>query len=412
MSGFFQKFRPITISLSPNTEPDDVRLAFRLLFRPAQPAAVQELTEKMKAYLGVKYAFAFNSGRTSLMAILAALEIKKGEEVLLQGFTCNSAVNPILARGAKPVFIDIDKTLNLDPRDLEKKITSRSRAIMIQHTFGCPAQVEEILLIAAKHGLMVIEDCAHSLGAKYKGRLCGGFGDVAFFSFGRDKIISSVYGGMAVTDNQVLAAKIAEFQKESKEASRAWTYQQLLHPVLMNYLILPLYNLFNLGKVFLIASHLFNFLSKAVHKKEKQGLIPDCFPRQLPASLAALALNQLAKLERFNRHRQEIARIYKKELGKGVTAEGNVFMRYPILVANSDKMLSAARAAGIILNDGWRKTVIVPPDTDQEAMGYLPGSCPQAEKIAQSIVNLPTHINISPAAAVRIAGFLKDNNLV
>lgn len=401
--------KPISISLSPNTEKDDVLLALSLILQPGKwgkGEKTQELEEKFKQYLGAKSAFAFNSGRSSLMAILQAMDIKEGDEVLVQGFTCNAAVNPILASGAKPVFVDIDDTLNLDPEDLEKKITPRSRAVMIQHSFGCPAQTAEILSIASKHNLLVIEDCAHSLGARYKGKLCGTFGDVSFFSFGRDKIISSVYGGMVATNDQGLAKKIGKFQQEIQQPSCFWTFQQLLHPVLMNYLILPLYNFLNLGKIILIAFHWLRLLSKAVHKKEKSGEIPAYFPQKMPNALAVLALRQFEKLERFNQHRQEIAAFYKKETGKGLSCPASIFMRYPILVADPDAILNKARKMGIILNDGWRGKVIVPPDTSQEKMGYIPGSCPQAEKTARSIVNLPTHINISLADARKITDFL------
>ena len=252
---FFQGIKPIFISLSPNTEKDDVRLALKLLFCLnfwKKGKEIKKLEEKFRNYLGIKYTFSFNSGRSSLMAILEALEVEEGDEVLLQGFTCNSAVIPILERKAKPVFVDIDDTLNLDPEDLEKKITSRSKAIMIQHTFGWPAEIEEILEIARRHNLFLIEDCAHSLGAKYKGKFCGTFGDATFFSLGRDKIISSVFGGMAVTNNDNLAEKIERFRRRIDYPSGFWIFQQLLHPILVNYLVLPAYRFPNLGKLLLV----------------------------------------------------------------------------------------------------------------------------------------------------------------
>ena len=121
-----QEFKPISISLSPNTEKDDIDLALKLIFKLnlwKEGKEIQELEEEFKNYLGVKFAFSFNSGRSALMAIFNALRIKENDEVLLQAFTCNSAVNPILNLGAKPVYIDIDETLNLDPNDLKKKIT-------------------------------------------------------------------------------------------------------------------------------------------------------------------------------------------------------------------------------------------------------------------------------------------------
>jgi perosamine synthetase len=243
-------FRPIAISLSPNTEKGDIDLALKLILNPRlwkEGKEIKELEEEFKKYLGIKYAISFNSGRSALMAILDSLEIKEDDEILLQGFTCNSAVIPILQKKAKPVYVDIDETINLDPKDLERKITKKSKAVMIQHTFGWPAKIEEILEICKKYNLYLIEDCAHSLGAKYKGKFCGTFGDVAFFSFGRDKIISSVYGGMTTTNDDKIGERLKNFKEKLDFPSNFWIFQQLLHPILVNYLILPLYGFFDLG---------------------------------------------------------------------------------------------------------------------------------------------------------------------
>ena len=105
-------FKPITISLSPNTEKDDIWLALKLVFRPwkwKKGKAVYELENQFKQYLGVKYAFGFNSGRTALMATLKALDLEPGSETLLQAFTCNAAVNPVLWTGLEPVYVDCDE---------------------------------------------------------------------------------------------------------------------------------------------------------------------------------------------------------------------------------------------------------------------------------------------------------------
>jgi len=431
--------KPISISLSPNTERDDILLALKLLFQLwhwKKGRAIAELENEFKKYLGVKYAISFNSGRSALMAILNSLGLNKDDEVLLQAFTCNAAVNPILNRGDRPVFVDVDETINLDPIDLKKKITSKSKAVVIQHTFGWPAQIEEILKIIkdynppatsshspkgerAPNNLYLIEDCAHSLGAKYKGKFCGTFGDAAFFSFGRDKIISSIFGGMAVTNNDKIAEKIKEFQKKIDYPSTFWIFQQLLHPILTNYLVLLAYGLdANLGKIFLGIFHKLSILSKAVYKKEKRGKIPKCFPKRLPDALADLALNQFKKLERFNSHRREIADFYEKELKNTdfilplMRPQEDIiptFMRYPILTnLATDKILELARKRKVYLDDGWHKTPIVPPDTNIEKMKYIRGSCKRAEKVAQTILNLPTHINISQSEAKKIVDFLKQ----
>jgi len=409
----------ISVSLSPNTERDDIDLAKSLLFSPKlwkEGKEVEEIEEEFKKFLGIKEAISFNSGRSSLMAILEALDIKEGDEILLQGFTCNSAILPILRRGAKPVFVDIDENLNLSFEDLRKKITPRSKAVMIQHTFGFPASIKEILKIVKENNLLLIEDCAHSLGAKYENKFCGTFGDASFFSFGRDKIISSVFGGMVITNNERLAGKVKAFKERISYPSRFWIFQQLLHPVLVNLIFLPAYKYPNLGKVLLVAFQKMKILSKAVHKKEKKGKIPGYFPKKLPNALAILALNQFRKLERFNSHRRKIAQFYNKELeGLGFEMpfkkenKGVIFMRYPLLVNDSGNILKEARKEKMLLNDGWRKSPIVPLDTDIKKMEYILGSCREAERVADKMLNLPTHINISEIDARRITSFLKNH---
>ena len=446
---FFSK--PITISLSPNTEKDDIRLALKLIFQflnwknwkrlktstgNEKVNSQRILEEEFKNYLGVKYAFAFNSGRSAYMAVLNSLkEILRGsdlshsgegltssefkdDEILLQAYTCNAGVNPIIWSGFKPIFVDVDETLNLDPKDLKRKITPRSRVVVIQHTSGNPAKIDEILEICRQNNLILIEDCAHSLGAKYKGKFCGTFGRGAFFSFSRDKVISSIFGGMAVTNDSEMARRIKDFQKKCSVPSNFWVLQQLLHPILVNYLILPLYGFFGLGRWVLTGFQKLKILSKAVHKVEKQGKRPSYFPKKMPNALAILALNQFKKLEKFNQHRREIAEFYNQELkdtdfiSPSQNGEGEpIFMRYSVLLPsrlNSDEVLEKARKQSILLDDGWRKTPIVPPDTNLEKMNYILGSCPRAEKIAKTILNLPTHINISKKDAQKIINFLKN----
>lgn len=414
-------FKPIFTSLSPNTEKDDISLALSLIFKPQQwrkGKAIQGLEEKFKKYLGVKYVFSFNSGRASLTAILEAIGIKEGDEILLQAFTCNAAVNPILKLKAKPIFIDIDSTINMDADDLKRKITSRAKAVMIQHTFGWPTKIDEVLKIARENNLYLVEDTAHALGAKYKGKFCGTFGDAAFFSFGRDKIISSVFGGMAVTNDERIAKGIKKIQEELNYPSNFWIFQQLLHPILVNYLILPCYGLNQyFGRIVLGLLHKISILSKAVYKKEKRGEIVKYFPKRLPNALAVLALSQFQKLERFNRHRREVAEFYGRNLknrfllplSKKDKDRAPVFMRYPVLADyDTDGILKEARRRKLFLDDGWRKSPIVPPNTDLKKMNYNLGGCPKAEKIANRIINLPTHINISKKESQKIVNFLNN----
>ncbi len=408
--------KPIFTSLSPNVEKDDLKLALNLLFSPGgwqKGSSLDALEAYLKGFLETKYTFTFNSGRTGFLAILRALNLEAGSEVLIQGFTCNALVNPLLWSGLNPIFVDIDElTLNLNSADLERKISPKSKAVIVQHTFGLPADLEKITAICQKNNLILIEDCAHSLGATYQGKKIGIFGRAAFFSFGRDKIISSVYGGAVATDDDLLAEKIKKFQDELDFPSNFWIVQQLLHPLLIYFFISPLYRFGDLGKFCLIALQKIGVLSKAVSEKEKRGERPSYFPKKMPNALAALALNQLKKIEKFIAHQKEIASFYKKSFPNNFVLpreqEGRIYLRYSVFSQNkgTDKILKEARKERIFLDDGWRKAVIVPSDTNQEKMGYRAGSCLVSEKVAKNILNLPTHINLSCGSSQRIINFL------
>ncbi len=412
-------FKPISISLSPNTEKDDVFLAFKLIFQPwkwKKGNAVSELENEFKKYLGLKYAVSFNSGRTSLLAILKSSDLNKGDEVLLQAFTCNAAANPVIWAGLSPKYVDCNKDdFNISVDDLNKKISNRSKAVMVQHTFGMPADMDKVSDFAKQNNLIFIEDCAHSLGAEYKNKKVGTFGKASFFSFSRDKIISSVYGGMAMTDDSVLGQKIKQFQESIKYPSYFWIFQQLLHPVLMNWLILPLYRFIDFGKMFLILSQVLHILSKAVHWKEKRGKIPSYFPKKLPNALAILALSQFKKLERFNEHRIKLAEFYYSdledssfELPKKFNERKNVFLRFTIKHKDSHRIIWQAWKKENILIGDWYTTPIAPFDTNIKALKYDMGSCPNAEELAKQTFNLPTHINIKEKDAGKIVDFLKS----
>lgn len=383
----------ISVSLSPNTQKDDVSLAFKLLFT-TRKGGTKKLERLFRNYFGFRNAFAFNSGRSSLIAILKAMNIGAGDEIILQAFTCNAAVNPIRYVGATPIFADINDDLNISVNDLKKKITSKTKAVMIQHTFGSPAEIDKIKEICLEKKIYLIEDCAHSLGAMYKGEFCGFFGDASFFSFGRDKVISSVYGGMVTINNESLINSVSSFQKELKVPSLFWTMQQLLHPILLNKIVLPLYNL-KVGRIIMALFLNLNILSKAVTKKEGMGILPKYFPKKMPSSLSYLAINQLKKIEQYNNHRRGIAQYYNHLFLKGDIDDSNIYLKYPLLVDNPFEVINKLRKYNIYINDGWSGSPIVPLSTELDKVCYNAGSCPKAEEISKKIILLPTHINIS-----------------
>ncbi|KKP55632.1 MAG: hypothetical protein UR46_C0002G0012, partial [Parcubacteria group bacterium GW2011_GWA1_33_6] len=150
-------------------------------------------------YIGVKHALTCSNGTVALHLALLALGIKNGDEVLCPTLTYIATANSILYVGAKPVFLDCQKdTWNIDPAKIEEKITKKTKAIIIVHLYGHSCDMEDILKIAKKHNLYVIEDSAEALGSKYllagrqgKGKMCGSFGDIATFSFFGNKVITS-----------------------------------------------------------------------------------------------------------------------------------------------------------------------------------------------------------------------------
>lgn len=158
---------------------------------------LNDFQDKFAKFCGAKYALATTSCYTALHLAMATLGIKEGDEVLVSTYTNISSVLPIIYLGAKPVFIDIEKdTWNLNPKLLEKKITSKTKAIVVVHIYGHPVDMDPVMKIAKKHKLLVIEDVAEALGATYKGKPLGSIGHAGCFSFLANKFITTGEGGM------------------------------------------------------------------------------------------------------------------------------------------------------------------------------------------------------------------------
>lgn len=163
---------------------------------------VREFESVFAQYMKVKYALTFNSCTSALHAAAVAC-LKKGDEVITTPYTFTASVKCALMVGAKVVFADIEEdTFNIDPVDIERKITPKTRAIIVVHLFGHPADMNPILKIAKEHNLKVIEDSAQSIGAKYHGKFTGTMGDCGVFSFDSAKTISTGEGGMLITNDE------------------------------------------------------------------------------------------------------------------------------------------------------------------------------------------------------------------
>ncbi len=172
---------------------------------------VREFEEAFCRYTGAAHAQAVTSGTAALKVALAALGVGAGDEVITQGFTFVATWEAILDIGAIPVFTEVDDTLNMDPADLEKKITGRTRAIIPVHMLGGQARIEEIVRIADGHAIPVIEDTAQAAGARLHGRHLGTFGAIGTFSFDSVKTMTTGEGGMCITSDEDLWRNMSEY---------------------------------------------------------------------------------------------------------------------------------------------------------------------------------------------------------
>ena len=189
---------------------------------------ITEFEEKFSQYCGAKYGIATSNGTTALHLALASVGIKSGDEVIIPDFTMIATANSVTYTGAKLVLVDSEpETWNIDPNKIEEKITERTRAIMIMHTYGHPVDMGPIMDIAKAHDLLVIEDAAEAHGAEYKGKRTGGLGDMGCFSFYANKIITTGEGGMVVTNNEEFAERARMLRDQAFEKGKRFWHRQL-----------------------------------------------------------------------------------------------------------------------------------------------------------------------------------------
>jgi perosamine synthetase len=184
---------------------------------------LEEFENAVAAYTGAAHAIAVNSGTSGLHLCVRALGITDGDEVIVPSFTFIAAANAVRYERATPVFTDIDlETLNLDPARIEAAINPRTRAIIVVHTFGCPADLAAIFSIARKHNLRVIEDACEAMGAEYAGRKVGPLGDAGVFAFYPNKQITTGEGGVIVTQDSKVATLARALRNQGRSHPGAW----------------------------------------------------------------------------------------------------------------------------------------------------------------------------------------------
>ena len=187
---------------------------------PAFKAKCVTFENEFASLMGAPYAFATSSGTGAILASLAALGIGADDEVLVPGYTFIASISSIMLANAVPVLCEVDESLTMDPTDIEKRITPKTKAIMPVHMLGNPADLEPILAIAKKHNLLVIEDCCQACGAMYKGKRVGTHGDIGAFSLNWFKTISSGDGGVVITKDEDLYERAFGYHDQGHKPNR------------------------------------------------------------------------------------------------------------------------------------------------------------------------------------------------
>ncbi|KAF0184175.1 MAG: aminotransferase DegT/DnrJ/EryC1/StrS family [Nitrospirae bacterium] len=319
------------------------------------------LEEKVRAYHGMQEAIGVASGTDALHLAVRALGIGRGDEVITTPFTFFATAEAIMYVGATPVFVDVEPdTCNLDPNQIEAKITKKTKAILPVHIFGHPADMDEIVRIAEKHELPVVEDCAQSFGASLHGKKTGSFGAAGCFSFYPSKNLGGYGdGGMLALNNADMAADIRKLR---------------------------------------------NHGSRGGYRHECLG-----YNSRLDEIQAAILFIKMKHIDEYNRKRREKASLYTKLLADAVACPVekpgafHVYNQYTIQSPQRDRIQQALKESGI------PSVVYYPiPLHMQEAMqpyGYREGDFPVSERAARAVLSLPMYpelesVDIEETAAV------------
>ncbi|MDR2169840.1 MAG: DegT/DnrJ/EryC1/StrS family aminotransferase [Planctomycetaceae bacterium] len=350
-----------------------------------------------------KFSHLYYRGRVGAAALLHALGISNGDEVAIQAFTCMAIPEFVYALGCKPVYIDIEENgFNMSPESLETKLTEKTKAIVVQHTFGIPAQIDRIMTIANKHHIPVIEDCCHTLTSTYDDKLLGTFGAGAFYSFEWGKPIIAGVGGAAIANTPELDKKMKQdysnftlpsFIKQMKLELQYRAFTFLYRPTWFWYVR----SMFRLFSRFKIIEGNYNEIGQELWGNGEFATI-------MSAKTQKRLHKKLLSLTQITKHAQYIAEEYTNKIQNTNTnvllptippKSGVVFARYPIRVKNKNDILQKARANNIELAN-WYDTPIHPITINQaNCVGYESGTCPNAEIRCHEIVSLPVNLSVN-----------------
>lgn len=224
----FHNFIPVYRPYIPNSASRLVSHCLKTNWISSKGEFINEFEEKFCQTFNYKYASTVSNGTVALHLALLALGISNGDEVIAPNFTYIASINSIAYVGATPVLVDVDRdSWNIDPDEIERNITPRTKAIMVVHIYGNPCDMTRIQKIAKKHKLFIIEDVAEALGSKFKSNFCGSFGDVSTFSFFGNKTLTTGEGGMVVSKNKKIHKRVAYLKNQAVSNKRIYWHDEI-----------------------------------------------------------------------------------------------------------------------------------------------------------------------------------------
>jgi perosamine synthetase len=282
------KFIPV---FSPTIDEDDIKSVTNALRRGEISGAsniVLEFEEKFAESLGRTYAISVSNGSVALDLAFELLNLVPGDEVILPSFAIISCLSPILRSGATPIFVDCDPNTWVATEDeIIENITSRTKAVLIVHTYGIPVQIQKLLSLCDEQGILLIEDAAEAHGLSSRSGICGTLGDISTFSFYANKHITTGEGGMIVTDDKALASKARLLRNLAFQKERRFFHEDLG----WNYRLGGLQAALGISQL--------DKLNKTIEQKQKQGLI---YTESLESSFKKLQIPVLKSEEATNNY--------------------------------------------------------------------------------------------------------------
>ena len=359
--------------------------------------------------------FPFIKGRVALYAILRAAGIGPGDEVVVPGFTCVVVAAAVQYTGARPVYYDIIlDTFNGDPGLAEDCITEKTRAVIVQHTFGMPMDLGSLPAICRDLGILLIEDCAHATGATIDHSPVGTLGDASFASFQWSKPVTTGLGGVALINDPRLRDRMIElYDREFQEPS----FIKSMYLALLS----TTYNRFFRPRMYWMARDIYHQLVKLKIVQGSSSMDELMSPDMPPNYKERFGHQRRGQIDTVLdgmpdaiAHRCRIAERYAdwfSERGSliqsGSDGANPVWLRFPVLVENRTALLNEARRRRVELGD-WFNSPLHPSVSDPVMFGYRSGLCPVAEYVSNGIVNLPTHQRVTEGDLRKILVFFDE----